>query len=262
MLNARDILARLPAAARPAELHCCNHVSSTMDEARRRLQQDAALPHLAVTAEFQSAGRGRNGRNWQAQPGSALLCSYALRGEPAGRPAVVWAAALAAAEAIERCGDVRVELKWPNDLLLIGTYGPAKVGGLLIETGWLGSRPGWSVIGCGINLSAAPPPAATRLPAVSLNAAAARPIERAALLAALLERLSTWLIVAARDPQRTRAAWRNRLWTLGRRVTLDDGTVRLHGRAEDVDGEGRLILRSDDGSLHSWSAADVSLTQH
>jgi BirA family transcriptional regulator, biotin operon repressor / biotin---[acetyl-CoA-carboxylase] ligase len=261
MLDAADILARIPVAARPAALICRDQVDSTMDDARHLLREQPQLTRIAVSAEFQQAGRGRNGRSWQAQPGSALLCSYGLRGEPAGRPTLNWAAALAAAEAVERCSGCVVALKWPNDLLLIGEYGPAKVGGLLIETSWLGSRAAWSVIGCGINLSAAPPPAATRLPAVSLAAAARRPIARTALLAALLERLAAWLTVAEREPQRTAAAWRRRLWTLGRRVTLDDGTVQLDGIAEDVDSDGRLLLRTADGALRAWSAADVSLNQ-
>ena len=262
MLHAADILARLTPAARPAALSCLLNVDSTMDHARAALQRDTTLQSVVVSAEFQQAGRGRNGRNWQAAAGSALLCSYGLRNAPAGLPVLGWCAAVAAAEAIEHVSGLPVQLKWPNDLLLQTGYGPAKVGGLLIESGWLGMTPAWSIIGCGINLSSTPPPDRVRLPATSLSSVLGRNVERAALLAVLIERLHSWLAIGRSNAPRVLRAWRWRLWTLGRRVSVDDGTQPVSGVAVDVDGLGHLVLRCDDGTLRRFAAADVSLSHH
>src|SRR5207237_2790007 len=94
----------------------------------------------AVVADFQTAGRGRLRRVWEAPPGTALLASFVM---PA-RPLASLAAGVAAAHA---CGP-SARLKWPNDVLLHG----AKLAGILAER--LADR---VVLGIGVNLTAAPP---------------------------------------------------------------------------------------------------------
>ena len=106
---------------------------STNDLARA-WATDAAdpAPHGAlVTADFQTRGRGRRGRQWDAAPGESALMSFVLR--PHIPLADAWhlgfLAALATSDALRAMG-LHAQIKWPNDVLLQG----AKVAGVLVET--------------------------------------------------------------------------------------------------------------------------------
>jgi len=138
---------------------------------------------VAVTEE-QTAGRGRLGRSWHAPPGSSVLCSVLLRPavETARLPELTVVAAGACAEAIAIETGLRAEIKHPNDVLV----GGRKAAGVLGE-----ARDGVVVLGIGINVNigAGELPTDVRLPATSLQIEAGREVDRARLLATLLERL-------------------------------------------------------------------------
>ena len=138
---------------------------------------------VAVAGE-QTAGRGRLGRRWLAPAGTSLLCSVQLRPEvsPERLPELTGVAAHACAEAIATVTELRPELKFPNDLLVCGR----KVAGILAE-----AREGRVVLGVGINVnvSVSDLPTEVDRPATSLLVEAGREVDRAELLAALLERL-------------------------------------------------------------------------
>ena len=179
-------------------------VPSTQELAR-------ALPiGSVVVANFQSAGRGRLDRRWQAPPGTALLASFVVR----RHPLLSLAAGVAAAEA---CGEP-VRLKWPNDLMLDGR----KAGGILVEV-----AEAKAIVGIGINLTSAPPGAA------QLDQ------PRDPLLAKLAEELAKW---SAAEPNRILGRWRELSVTLGRLVRVElPGGIR-EGVAEDIDASGALIV--------------------
>ena len=109
----------------------------------------AGAPHgTLVSADHQSSGRGRQGRDWIAPAGSSLLISLLLRDPPELLPLT---AAVAVAEV---CGPA-ARIKWPNDILLPNAgEAPAKVAGILCET-----RPqeNWAVVGIGRRLRPAGP---------------------------------------------------------------------------------------------------------
>ncbi len=137
-----------------------------------------------VVAGEQTEGRGRLGRRWFAPPGTSLLCSIQLRPAVPGErlPELTGVAALACAEAIEALAGLAPELKFPNDLLL----GGLKVAGVLAE-----AREGRVVLGIGINVNIPKEqlPQEVDVPATSLLVESGREIDRAELLAELLERL-------------------------------------------------------------------------
>jgi BirA family biotin operon repressor/biotin-[acetyl-CoA-carboxylase] ligase len=146
---------------------------------------EAGAPEGAVAAtDHQTEGRGRLGRRWEEVPGTSLLCSLVLR--PAVRPdrlpELTVLAAEACAEAISDVTGLRPELKLPNDVLLAGR----KVAGILGE-----AQEGRVVLGIGVNANqeAGELPADVRLPATSLRVESGTPIDRAELLASLLERV-------------------------------------------------------------------------
>jgi len=146
---------------------------------------DADAPEGSVFAtDHQTDGRGRMGRRWDDAPGTSLLVSVVLRPdvEPARLPDLSVVAARACAEAIAAETGLDAHVKFPNDVLLAGR----KVAGILGE-----ASDGRVVLGIGVNVTqtAGELPADARLPPTSLLLETGRRVERAALLATLLERL-------------------------------------------------------------------------
>jgi BirA family biotin operon repressor/biotin-[acetyl-CoA-carboxylase] ligase len=174
--------------------------------------------------------------------------------------ALVWMAGVALCDAVGEEVGLAATLKWPNDLLLPAPAGHAKAAGILLEAGIGGRTLDWAIIGIGVNVSDSPPPAATRYPATSLRAAAGRPVDRLALLRSLLRHLDAWhrqLIDG--DDTYLFEAWRGRLHTLGRSVTVHGPQGSVSGLAEAVGRDGALLLRDDYGALHTITTGDVGL---
>jgi BirA family transcriptional regulator, biotin operon repressor / biotin---[acetyl-CoA-carboxylase] ligase len=224
--------------------------SDLLAEARSGLAAGAVL-----VAEAQTAGRGRMGRHWVSAPGSALTFSVLLRPAavpPASRGWVPLLAGVAVARAVRAETTVDAWLKWPNDVQVNG----AKLVGILAEQA--GDA---IVVGIGINVSGG----RDELPvagATSLALAGAAQTTAGQLLAGVLGEMERWYL-----------AWTDRLGdatscglhqeyqrlcgTLGRqvRVSLPGGRT-VSGLAAEVDGAGRLVVRSPSG-LVPLSAGDV-----
>jgi len=262
--------AAVAAALTTAWLGRAYRYSPAVDSTNKQMKAWAAAgtspaPHGAVwLADYQSAGRGRLDRRWDAPPGTALLLSVLLRpaGWPAGRGAwLTMLAGLAAAEAIEDVTGRPARLKWPNDVLLGEGETWRKAGGLLLDAA-LDANGGleMAILGIGLNVNipaGALPPAAT--PATSLLVELGRPVARPALLAALLARLEG-RYAAADAGQSPAEDWAARLVTLGRTVDVTAaGRAPLAGTAEGVDEWGRLLVRDATGQLHTVAAGDVTL---
>lgn len=216
------------------------------------LAREGAAEGTLVTTDDQTAGRGRIGRSWRSLPGQQLALSLVLR--PTFPPHfLVMASALAVAETIERVAGLATGIKWPNDVQVEGR----KVCGILIET-----SAGFAILGIGLNVNgslADDPELAAR--ATTLAEALGRSLSREALAVELLHRLDdlyTLLLTRGEGGRRgVRDAWRQRLVTLGVRVSLVQGEQRVSGVAEDVDADGVLLVRRDDGVLQPVTWGDV-----
>lgn len=133
--------------------------------------------------------------------------------------------------------DSTVGLKWPNDVLLDG----AKLAGVLAQRSTTASG---IVVGFGVNVGWAPP-----------GAARVHDLDTSVTPASLLQR-----VLEAFDalPDDISIAYRARLQTLGRRVRVElPGAVNVFGQAVDVDAEGRLMVRLDDGQMRVFDVGDV-----
>jgi BirA family biotin operon repressor/biotin-[acetyl-CoA-carboxylase] ligase len=232
--------APVPALGRP-HVHL-RRTDSTNDRARELAI--AGAPHgTLVTASEQSAGRGRQGRRWSAPAGSALLMSLVLRSPPPLLPLI---AAVATCEVAGE--DARI--KWPNDIVRARPPGLAKLAGILAE-----GRPqeGWAVLGIGVNVAVR----LEDLPA-ELHGSAATLGRAAADIEPLLERLLRTLRARLMDsPLQTLEAWRARDALYGRDVAWSAG----RGRAEGIDGAGRLIVALAGGGQAALDAGEVHLRQ-
>ena len=227
-------------------------VGSTNDHARELAL--AGAPHgTVVTAERQTAGRGRQGRTWSAPAGRALTLSALVRLPATATGPLPLAVAIAVAEACEAVSPVTCRIKWPNDVWV----GGLKVSGVLIE-----ARPqdGWAVIGIGLNVDTALDELADdlRQTASSLRIASGQPVDRDAALDALLVRLAVWLERLG-NPARVAKAFRERDVLQGRRIAWGSDQARQEGEARGIDDDGALIVFTDAGERVRLDAGEVHL---
>lgn len=150
----------------------------------QRLLQDDDPEGAVAVAEEQSEGRGRLGRTWHTPPRTSVLVSVLLRPEiePSRLPELSLVAGGAVAEAIADVTGIDPAIKFPNDVLVRGK----KVAGILAE-----SSDGRVVLGVGVNANqtAEELPDGAQTPPTSLRVELGEPVDRAALLAAILLRL-------------------------------------------------------------------------
>ncbi len=223
---------------------------STNAEAQALHAQGRRTP-VWVAAGEQTAGRGRQGRDWVSKPGNlyaSLL--WPVPDVPLDRlSSLSLVAGLAVADAFVAAGpNAPVELKWPNDVLI----GGHKAAGILVESTGQGEGLA-AIIGCGLNL--AHHPEGTRWPATHLAAyrRAVDPRDMLSLLAASMEvRLELW--DRGRGVAAALAGWQSRALGVGTRIRLPDGAT---GRFRGLAASGALEMERDDDSLVVHHAGDV-----
>ncbi|MFD4634989.1 biotin--[acetyl-CoA-carboxylase] ligase [Streptomyces sp. NPDC058284] len=223
------------------------------------------LPEGAVlVAEEQSAARGRLDRRWSAPARSGLFFSVLLK--PDEVPVERWGwlpllTGVAVATGLSRVAGVDTALKWPNDLLVTVGGQERKAGGILVERAGSASG-GGVVVGVGINVTLRedelPVPTAG-----SLALAGAATTDRDPLLRAVLRSLEQWYgdwRGADGDPaaSRLQEAYAAGCATLGRRVRAElPGDRSVVGEAVAVDGDGRLVLATEEGVQEPVGAGDI-----
>lgn len=223
-----------------------------MDRARA-LAEAGEPARLAVWAEEQTAGRGRQGRSWLSPPGNLYL-TLLLR--PAGAPVdaarLGFAAGLALADAASAwLAPERVTLKWPNDLMIDG----AKAAGLLLESSGRAGRVDWLLIGSGVNLASHPEGLAYPVTSFAAAGAAIRPAE---LLESYLKFFEIWRAqLEARGFASLRSAWLGRARGLGGPLTARLPGATLSGIFRDLDEDGALVLEEASGARRRITAAEV-----
>lgn len=243
----------------PAERH--ETLPSTNDEAFRRAGEGAPEGLLVVT-RHQSAGRGRQGRDWWDAPGDSLLASLLLRPSVAlaRYPQIGMALACAVAEAAERLvpGE-RFDVKWPNDVLHRGR----KVCGILAETRVGPSAPGGVplVLGFGVNVNQTPEawPKEIQNTATSLRVAAdGRALDPDQVLREILGRFEGFLArLRAGDLPGLWNAVKARLPRPGSSVVVTSGAHRVEGTVEGYTETGAITVRDADGIVLTLVAGEI-----
>ena len=218
--------------------------------------KEGASEGLVARADYQSAGRGRLDRPWEAPPRSALMCSILLSPptSPDEMQLVVAAVALSARSALGALCSVYPQLKWPNDLIV----DDKKIAGLLAEV--VQSENGITIVaGIGINLTDSP----EGLPATNALKVSGVTITPEALLEKLLEELNIrrGLLDTEAGRQMLRAEYESVLETIGRSVIVEQSDAMFPALATGIDATGRLILNAA-GEEKIISVGDVIHVRH
>lgn len=260
LLNADDLLARLGKTILIGrDIRVFQQTSSTNDVVDR-LARDGVKEGVVVFAETQTKGRGRLGRKWSSPSGKGLWFSVLLRPDlrPQEATRITIAGATALWRAIHQVAGLRADVKWPNDILMNGR----KVAGILTEMNAELDHVKYVILGVGldVNQTATDFPAELRRVATSLHVETRKPVSRAGLATAILRELD-------RDYRRvcqgafTEVAdeWEKHCTTLGQQVMINIGNRKLQGRAEALDDDGALLLRTEHGHLERVIGGDVTL---
>jgi len=234
-------------------------VGSTNDLAKE-LAGYGAVEGTVVVAETQISGRGRLDREW-ISPKGGLWFSVILRPElkPAEAVVLVFVAGLAVAEVLRELYGLRVETKWPNDVLVNGR----KVCGILTEMNTTGEKVNYAMVGVGVNVNfdvAKVFPEELRKVATSLENMLGRKVRLEELFRALLEKLENiYGLFLEKGFGPVLGKWKTYAGFLGCQVEVASGTEKWVGLALDVENDGALVMRLEDGTVKHVFVGDATL---
>jgi BirA family biotin operon repressor/biotin-[acetyl-CoA-carboxylase] ligase len=210
-----------------------------------------------VYAERQTAGKGRLGRSWLANPYENLTFSLILRPilPPEALNLLPLYAAVAVAEAIEHETGLSVECKWPNDLLI----GGKKSAGILLEGSLKEAGLDYVVLGIGVNVNQTSFPDDIAPRATSLKIQAGREVDRILLLRQILKTLEThYTAIMKKGFHNLLPLWLSRTTMVNKEISVtQDGTV-ISGIVKGLSPEGALILDAG-GTEKTLFAGDVTI---
>jgi len=211
-----------------------------------------------ILAEEQSAGRGRAGRTWHSERAAGIYATLLLRPKisPVQAPLLTMMAGLSAHAAIQAQTALKLDLKWPNDLVLNGK----KLGGILTEMYADTSLVRFVIVGIGINVNQEKFPAELSGIATSLRAETGRNLSRLELLARLLREFETDYNRFLREGAKsvTDRFTRASSYAVGKKVRVTNGCESFTGVTAGLAPEGLLQVERDDGKVVTVIAGDVT----
>ncbi len=231
------------------QIHHFYKIGSTNTAAMAAAAEGAAEGSVFL-AEEQTAGRGRGANNWQSARSAGIYCSVVLRPKlpPSDVLILALASGLAVAAAIGQVNpSVRVDLKWPNDVLI----GGKKVCGILTEMNAEATRVHYVVVGIGINVNQENFPKELGGEATSLRLTAGSDWSRVELTAALLKSLEREyrLLIERADARQSilRRFAEQSSWVRGKKVRVEENGAKIEGTTDGLDERGFLLVRTVQG---------------
>ncbi len=260
VLHGDDLVARL---SQPRvigrQIRVFKETTSTNDVAEK-MAHDGVSEGVVIIAESQTKGRGRLSRRWESSVGKGLWLSVLLRPEMAPQSAthITISAAVSIVRAIRHVTGLEAEIKWPNDVQGKGL----KVAGILTELSAEVDRVRHLILGLGLNINHQPtdfPPEIRKI-ATSLAIETGALVDRPCLAARVLEELDfDYSRIRSGKFEQIALEWERSCSTLGKAVRIQMGDRIVQGRAEALDGEGALLLRSSHGNLERILGGDVTV---
>ena len=267
------ILHKAPDLLRPEEIvahlrtkwvgHHINYTVCLEDSTNnvgKKLADEGCADGLAVIAEEQTHGKGRLSRGWFSPPGCGVWCSVVLRPPfmPSEASKCTLLAAVAVIKAVNKYKGVHAKIKWPNDVLLNGK----KMVGILTEMSAEFGKINYIVIGTGINTNVPKSiiPEELKDLAVSVADVAEEPVQRVQILADYLKNLEDLYETVLKEGfGPVLDEWRKYSDTIGQAVKVIAPDKIYFGTAVDIDEDGLLIVKKEDGVLEKVIAGDVSI---
>lgn len=234
-------------------------LDSTNDHVRALAK--AGAPHgTAILAGHQTNGHGRRGRSFHSPADSGIYLSLLLRPNcPASELMhLTCAAAVAMCDAVESAAGFRPGIKWTNDLV----SGARKLGGILTEIGFsVQGNVDWAIIGIGINCSQRQSdfPEEIRNMAGSLSMVSGAAVDRTKVAAAMLDALFRMSESLISGKENIINQYRCDCMTLHRDVVLVRGDEKRYGHALDIDPDGGLVVRFENGAVETVNSGEISV---
>lgn len=260
LLLADDLASRLgDGCVVGREIHVFKETASTNDVVER-LARDGAKEGVVVFAESQTKGRGRLGRKWHSPAGQGLYFSVLLRPKlrPVEATQLTVVAATALVRAIEAATTVRPVIKWPNDLLV----GGRKIAGVLTELSAELDTIKHLILGIGLDVNQTAKDFAPEIRevATSLRIAGGESVSRPELATRILRELDRdYARICGGGFEELADEWEARCTTIGQNVAIRIGERILKGRAESLDADGALLIRTQYGRLERIIGGDVTV---
>jgi len=202
-----------------------------------------------IIAERQTVGKGRLGREWFS-PERGIWLSIILYPQlpPSYIPRITLMTAVAAVKAIEMCTQIKPQIKWPNDILM----NEKKVCGILTEMSAELDIINWVVVGIGINanIDHRDFPEDIQANTISLKEVSGKEVLRVKLAQTFLQEFEKYYDKLKRKEFLfILKEWKLYAHTLGKKIRVDMGERIITGEAVDINKEGALILKEEDGEL-------------
>ncbi|HAL44648.1 MAG: biotin--[acetyl-CoA-carboxylase] ligase [Planctomycetes bacterium GWF2_42_9] len=228
--------------------------ASTNDVARRYADGGEKNDGLAVFAEHQSEGRGRRGHKWFDGKNKSILCSILIFNQNMTADMISLVAAVAVANAIDKCKKAEAKIKWPNDIFV----NDRKLSGILIE-----KKLKYYIIGIGINChqqqSDFPPELASI--ATSIDIESTRVCDRNLLAKRLMFNFERFLEIAENNPDEIVEKWHDRSMLNGKRITVEHNSRQFTGICLGVEPSQGLILQLERGGVKMFDAATTTIVK-
>jgi len=234
-------------------------IGSTNDEAFR-LGESGAPDGTVVIADSQTKGRGRMQRVWHSPPGSNIYTSIILRPdfEPERAPQISIAAGVAVAGILNAYSPGKVQLKWPNDVLI----GGKKVCGILSQLKTKAGSIDFVVLGIGININVSIdqfPPDVKNI-ATSLAIETGREISRLDLIISLYENMAKcYKKLLQNNFGAIKEEWLKLAPMIGQNVQVMFQNDKVSGKAIGLDDDGSLIIFTAEGETIKVNAGDATI---
>ncbi|MBL7156674.1 MAG: biotin--[acetyl-CoA-carboxylase] ligase [Candidatus Omnitrophica bacterium] len=241
-----------------SEIHYYETVGSTNNIAYE-LATEGAREGTVVIADEQTKGKGRLGREWVSPSEGGVYISCVLRPDilPNEVPKITLVAAVSAVKTIRQFSGLKALIRWPNDILI----SDRKAGGILVELKAEIDRINFAILGIGLNINTSRrllPKGATSIKEESKSSSDFSRVEFVKVLFKVLEK--EYLKFKEDGFRAIRNDLKSYSCTLGRFVSITiSGKRKFHGKAVDIDKNGALVIRLENGSHETFLTGDVTL---
>jgi BirA family biotin operon repressor/biotin-[acetyl-CoA-carboxylase] ligase len=233
-------------------------IDSTNRKARD-LAEEGASEGTLVLSEAQLKGKGRKGRAWFSPPEGGIYISLILKPtiSPVEAPKFTLLTAVAIAETLLSLTPLNIHIKWPNDILVQGK----KIAGILTEMSTEMDAINYIVVGLGLNVNTLKFPDEIRGIATSILIETGKVFPRVKLIQEYLAQYEAYYDIYKKtgfDPIIDR--WKDLSEIIGKKVEVEVIGNQFIGEALDIDSDGALILKDNQGGVHRIISGDITLS--